>query len=181
MKLTPALLALSVSAVLFSGVASSAVISGTTSAKMKFTSTVVTGTCTAKVVDSSGASTAEIKYGDIYRSDIGKSTVPLSIQLSNCSGVTSATVAAKPGSGGKCSGKSYDGGLKTAFEIWSGAVDTGVQLSCTTPPAAQVVTISNGSGQYPMQSRIVAAEGQTAATVEMGNVSAPVTFVVTYP
>lgn len=180
MKFNSVLLALSVSAVFCSGMASAA-ISGTTTATMTFTSTVVTGTCTAQVVDSSGANASEIKYGDVYRSDIGKSIVPLVIKFSNCSGVTKAMVAAKPGSGGQCSGESYDAGLDTAFEIWGGTVSSGVQLSCTTPPAEQDVTITNGSGNYAMESRLVAAAGKTAAEVGLGNVSAPVTFVVTYP
>lgn len=75
---------------------------------------------------------------------------------------------------------SYSGGLATGFEIWSGVVDTGLLMSCNTPPAAQEVTISNGIGEFPMTSRIVVGQGQTIADVGTGAVSAPVTFTIAY-
>ncbi|EAO2685135.1 fimbrial protein [Salmonella enterica] len=187
MKVNSALLALSVSAILFSGMAE-ATITGTTSAQMIFTSTVVTGTCTAKLVNGAGAETAEIGFGDVYRSDLTqKSRIEaLKIKFSACSGVTKATVVAKPGTNGGCSGPKSNGGSfaaghATAFEVWSGSVDTGVLLSCYAPPAAQEVTIANGVGEFPMNSRIVIANERTIGDVTEGTASAPVTFVVTYP
>ncbi|EYH98066.1 putative fimbrial protein StaE, partial [Salmonella enterica subsp. enterica serovar Heidelberg str. N653] len=47
--------------------------------------------------------------------------------------------------------------------------------------AAQEVTITNGAGTYPMTSRIVVANGKSLSDVTAGDVTAPVTFVVTYP
>lgn len=185
MKFNSVLLTLSVSAILFSGMAI-AEITGTTSVEMTFKTTVTTGTCKAEVLDGSGANVLTIGYGEIFKSDINKKVMPLSISFSNCSGVTIAEVEAKAGTGGSCSGDNLDGdsyaaGLNTAFEIWGGVVDTGVQLSCKTPPAAQEVTITDGKGSYPMNSRIVVAKGKTLSDVTAGDVTAPVTFVVTYP
>lgn len=184
MKFNSALLALSVSAVLFSGMACAA-INGTPSVKMKFVTTVTTGTCTAVVLDGSGKNVSTIAYGEVYKSEIGTKTVPLKIQFSHCSGVSNARVQAKAGSNGSCSGESYYAGsaTETAFEIWGGAggVTSGIKLACTTPPAAQEVTIANGTGEYPMTSRIVVADGKSIGEVKAGNASAPVTFVVSYP
>ncbi|EAC0911064.1 fimbrial protein [Salmonella enterica subsp. enterica] len=187
MKFNSAFIALSISAILFTGMANAA-ITGTPSVEMTFITTVTSGTCTAKLVNSAGTETAEIGFGDVYKSDlVNKSRVePLKITFSNCSGVTKATVSAAKGSGGKCSGNSmngdsYSGGLATGFEIWSGVVDTGVLMSCNTPPAAQEVTIANSAGEFPMTSRIVVGQGQTIDDVEAGAVTAPVTFTVTYP
>ncbi|HCM1914415.1 TPA: fimbrial protein [Salmonella enterica subsp. salamae serovar 28:r:e,n,z15] len=181
MKFNSALLALSV---LFSGMVS-ANITGTTSAQMTFKTTLKTGTCTAIVVNGSGKNVSTIGYGDVFKSDIGTRIVPLKIQFSACDGVNTATVVAKAGSGGVCSGKAYDAGAatNTAFEIWGGegGVASGIQLACTTPPAAQEVTITSGAGEYPMESRMVVADGKTIADVTAGAATAPVTFVVAYP
>jgi len=111
---------------------------------------------------------------------------PLKISFTNCSGVTKATVSAAKGAGGECSGvnktgDSYSGGLATGFEIWSGVVDTGELMSCNTPPAAKDVTITDGTGEFPMNSRIVIGQGQTIADVGAGAVTAPVTFTIAYP
>ncbi len=187
MKFNSALIALSVSAVLFSGMANAA-ITGTPSVQMTFQTTITAGTCTAKVLNGAGTSASEIAFGDVYKSDlVNQSRIePLKIQFSNCSGVTKATIKAQPGSSGACSGgssngDSYSAGHATGFEIWSGAVDSGVMLSCYAPPAAQEVTIADGKGEFPMNSRIVIAKGRTIADVTLGAAAAPVTFVVTYP
>ncbi|EAZ9631084.1 fimbrial protein [Salmonella enterica subsp. enterica serovar Typhimurium] len=185
MKFTSALITLSVSAVLFSGVVRAA-ITGTDSVQMTFKTTVTTGTCKAIVVNGDGKNVSTIGYGETYKSDLNKKAMPLSIVFSNCSGVTIAEVEAKAGTGGTCSGDNLDGdsyaaGLNTAFEIWGGDADTGVKLSCKTPPAAQEVTITNGAGTYPMTSRIVVANGKSLSDVTASDVTAPVTFVVTYP
>lgn len=191
MKFIPVLFALSVSAILFSGTASA--ITGTTSAQMKFTSTVVTGTCTANLVNSAGAEASEIPFGDVYRSDLAKKSrvEPLKIIFSGCSGVTTAKVFAQPGAGNKCSGEnsngpSFSGGDTSGvgFEVWSGSVDTGTMLNCgstNNPASTQDVTISNGAGEMPMNSRIVVAYGRNIDDVTPGEVSSAVTFVVTYP
>ncbi|MFX4313942.1 fimbrial protein, partial [Enterobacter sp. 63] len=178
---------LSVSALLFSGMANAA-ITGTSSAEMTFVSTVTAGTCTAKLSNGAGTEATEIAFGDVYKSDLVNKTrvEPLKISFTNCSGVTKATVVAKPGAGGVCSGDahdgdSYSGGLATGFEVWSGAVDTGLMMSCKTPPAAQEVTITSGAGEFPMNSRIVIGKGKTIANVGTGAVTAPVTFTITYP
>lgn len=191
MKFIPVLFALSVSAILFSGTASA--ITGTESVQMKFTSTVVTGTCTAKLVNSAGTEASEIPFGDVFRSDLTKKSrvEPLKIIFSNCSGVTTAKIFAQPGAGNNCSGSGSDDaafsgghGSGVGFEVWSGSVDTGVLLNCGSagnPATTEEVTITNGTGELPMNSRIVLASGKTAENVKPGIVSAPVTFVVTYP
>ncbi|MEE9650577.1 fimbrial protein [Enterobacter soli] len=187
MKFNSTFIALSVSALLFSGMANAA-ITGTSSAEMTFVSTVTSGTCTAKLSNGAGTEATEIAFGDVYKSDLVNKThvEPLKISFTNCSGVTKATVVAKPGAGGVCSGDahdgdSYSGGLATGFEVWSGAVDTGLMMSCKTPPAAQEVTITSGAGEFPMNSRIVIGKGKTVADVGTGAVTAPVTFTITYP
>ncbi|MBS3050064.1 fimbrial protein [Enterobacter mori] len=185
MKFNSAFIALSVSAILFSGMAS-ATITGTGSVEMTFTTTVTSGTCTAEVLNGAGTASTEIAFGDVYKSDLVNKTrvEPLKISFTNCSGVTKAQVSAAKGAGGACGGGvggSYSGGLATGFEIWSGVVDTGVLMSCNTPPAAQDVTITDGAGEFPMNSRIIIEEGKTIADVSAGAATAPVTFTVTYP
>jgi len=180
-------IALSVSALLFSGMANAA-ITGTGSVEMTIKTKVTSGTCTAKILNNAGAAATEIAFGDVFKSDLVNKTrvEPLKISFANCSGVTKAMVSAASGAGGGCSGPNSDGdsfsaGLATGFEIWSGVVDTGVLMSCKTPPAAQEVTIADGEGEFPMNSRIVIAKGRTIADVGTGAVTAPVTFTVTYP
>ena len=187
MKLKSTFIALSASAILFTGMAN-ATITGTPSVKMTFLTTVTSGTCTAKLVNSAGTETAEIGFGDVYKSDlVNKSRVePLKITFSSCSGVTKATVSAAKGTGGACTGSptangdSYSGGLATGFEIWSGVVDTGLLMSCNTPPAAQEVTITDGTGEFPMNSRIVIGKDKTISDVGTGAVTAPITFTIAY-
>ncbi|MGS2874500.1 fimbrial protein [Enterobacter huaxiensis] len=187
MKFNPALIALSVSAILFSGIAN-ATITGTGSVEMTFTTEITSGTCTAKLVNSAGAESTEIAFGDVYKSDLVNKTrvEPLKISFTNCSGVSKATVSAAKGSGGACTGTSangdtYSGGQATGFEVWSGVVDTGLLMSCNTPPAAQDVTITDGIGEFPMNSRIVIAKDKTISDVGTGAVTAPVTFTIAYP
>lgn len=187
MKFNTAFIALSVSAILFSGMAQ-AEITGTSSVEMTFVTTVTAGTCTAQLTNSAGAEATEIAFGDVYKSEIAnKSRVePLKITFSNCSGVDKAAITTAAGPGGACSGSNSDGdsysaGLATGFEVWSGAVDSGVLLSCHTPPSAQEVAITDGKGEFPMNSRLVIAKGSTIDNVGTGAVTAPVTFTITYP
>ena len=176
MKINMTYIALSVSALFFAGMANAA-ITGTSSLKMTFESKVVSGTCTAKLVNGAGTPASEIAFGDVYKSDLVNKTrvEPLKITFSDCSGVEKATVAAASTTGGKCSG------LATGFEVWSGQVDSGVMLKCKTPPAPQEVTIAGGVGEFPMNSRIVIGKGNTIADVGTGAASAPVTFTIAYP
>ncbi|HCR1861240.1 TPA: fimbrial protein [Enterobacter hormaechei subsp. steigerwaltii] len=187
MKMKSTFIALTVSALLFSGMTSAA-ITGTGSVELTIQTKVVSGTCTAKVLNNAGTASTEIAFGDVFKSDLVKKTrvEPLKISFTNCSGVTKATVAAAKGAGGECSGTgknggSFSGGLATGFEIWSGVVDTGLLMSCNTPPAAQEVTITDGTGEFPMNSRIVIGQGQTITDVGAGAVTAPVTFTIAYP
>lgn len=187
MKMKSTFISLSVFALLSSGMASAA-ITGTDSVAMTIKTKVVSGTCTAKVLNGAGTASSEIAFGDVYKSDIVNKTrvEPLKIAFTNCSGVTKATVSAASGAGGTCSGlnkdgDSYSAGLETGFEIWSGTVDTGVMLSCKKPPAAQEVTIADGAGEFQMNSRIVVANGKTIANIGTGSVTAPVTFTIAYP
>lgn len=105
MKFKSTLIALSVSTLLFSGVVSAA-ITGTDSVSMTIQTKVVSGTCTAKVLNGAGTASTEIAFGDVYKSDLVNKTrvEPLKISFTNCSGVTKATVAAAKGAGGECSG-----------------------------------------------------------------------------
>ena len=69
MKFKSTFIALSVSALLCSGMASAA-ITGTGSVKMTFQTKVVSGTCTAKVLNGAGTASTEIAFGDVYKSDL---------------------------------------------------------------------------------------------------------------
>lgn len=188
MKFNSTFIALSVSALLFSGMAN-ATITGTPSAEMTFMSTITSGTCTAKVTNGAGVESAEIAFGDVYKSDVANKTrvEPLKIVFSNCSGVTKATVVASKGTGASCSGNGgtgeayFSGVAATAFELWSGEVDSGVQLKCTTKPAPQEVALNSGGGEFPMKSRIVLAEGKNASQIGTGAANTPVVFTVAYP
>ncbi|WP_236328527.1 fimbrial protein [Enterobacter quasihormaechei] len=187
MKFNSAFIALSVSAVLFSGTTNAA-ITGTGSVEMTFKTTVTSGTCAANMVNGAGTTATEIGFGDVFKSDLVNKTrvEPLKISFSNCSGVTKATVTAAKGAGGACTGNaangdSFAGGSATGFEVWSGEVDSGKLLSCGTPPAAQEVTITDGAGEFPMKSRIVIAKDKTITDVTAGAVTAPVTFTIAYP
>ncbi|EGQ5284721.1 fimbrial protein [Enterobacter hormaechei] len=184
MKMKPStLIALAVSAGLFSGAASA--ITGTSSVKATFTSTIEAGTCTAQIQDASGKVITTLPFGDVYKSDLtAKSrSEPFKIAFSGCAGVKSATVKAQKGTGGKCSGTtpgdSFDAGNATAFEVWKGTAGSGTLLSCNTP-ANQNVTISSGAAKLDLAARIVIAKDKVIGDVTTGNVSAPVTFVVTY-
>ena len=186
MKFNSTLLALSVSVLLSTGTAN-ATITGTSSVELTVQSTITAGTCTATLTNGAGAEATEISFGDVYKSEIQNKTrvEPFKIKLTNCAGVKTATIAAGPGAGGGCSGRNSDGpsysaGQVTGFEVWSGAVDTGVLMSCITPPAPQEVNINNGSGEFPMNSRLVVAYLRDASEVGTGAVSAPVTFTVSY-
>ncbi|MCQ8076860.1 fimbrial protein, partial [Salmonella enterica] len=75
MKFTSALITLSVSAVLFSGVVRAA-ITGTDSVQMTFKTTVTTGTCKAIVVNGDGKNVSTIGYGETYKSDLNKKAMP---------------------------------------------------------------------------------------------------------
>lgn len=186
MKFKPTFIAFSFSTLLCSGMANAA-ITGTSSVEMTFQTTVTAGTCTAKVLNNAGTAATEIAFGDVYKSDLVNKTrvEPLKISLTNCSGVSKATVSAAKGSGGACTGTaangdSYSGGLATGFEIWSGVVDTGLLMSCNMPPAAQEVTITDGTGEFPMNSRIVIGKDKTISDVGSGAVTAPITFTIAY-
>lgn len=184
MKMTSStLIALAVSAGLFSTAASA--ITGTTSVSGTFTSTIEAGTCTAQIQNASGNPISTLAFGDVYKSDLtAKSrSEPFKIAFSGCAGVKSASVQATKGTG-NCSGDakdgdSYDAGNAAAFEVWKDAAGSGTLLSCKTP-STQNVTISSGTANMDLAARIVIANGKTISNVTTGNVSAPVTFVVTY-
>lgn len=185
MKMTSStLLALAVSAGLFSTAASA--ITGTTSVSGTFTSTIEAGTCTAQIQDASGAAISTLAFGDVYKSDLvaQSRSEPFKIAFTGCAGVKSATVQAQKGTGSGCSGGNSDGdsfaaGNSTAFEVWKGTAGSGSLLSCNTP-TNQNVTINSGTATLDLAARIVIAKGKTISNVTTGNVSAPVTFVVTY-
>lgn len=183
-KKSSTLLALAVSAGLFS--MSAGAITGTSSVQATFTTTIEAGTCTAQVQDASGQPISTLAFGDVFKSDLVAKTrsEAFKIAFSGCAGVKSATVQATKGTGGSCSGAaltgdSFAGGHETGFEIWKGVADTGTLLSCKTTPV-QNVSITSATAKVDMAARIVIASGKTIADVTTGDVSAPVTFVVTY-
>lgn len=85
MKMKSTFIALSVSTLLFSGMASAA-ITGTNSVELTIKSKIVSGTCTAKVLNGAGTAATEIAFGDVYKSDLEKKPA------SNRSKLVSATV-----------------------------------------------------------------------------------------
>ncbi|EDT6764214.1 fimbrial protein [Salmonella enterica] len=183
-KKSSTLLALAVSTGLFSLTANA--ITGTSSVQATFTSTIGAGTCVAQIQDTSGQSISTLAFGDVFKSDLISQSrnEPFKIAFSNCAGVKSATVKAIKGAGGTCSGAgltgdSFAAGNETGFEVWKGTAGTGTLLSCNTTPV-QNVTISGATTNLDMAARIVIASGKTIADVTTGDVSAPVTFVVTY-
>ncbi|RTM79126.1 fimbrial protein [Enterobacter quasiroggenkampii] len=178
------LIALAITAGMASGSASA--ITGTTSVQATFTSTITAGTCTAQIQNAGGQAISTLAFGDVFKSDlVSKSrSEPFKIAFSGCAGVKSATVQATPGTGGTCTGTATDGdsfsaGKATGFEIWKGVAATGTLLSCNTKPT-QTVTISGATTNVDMAARIVLGKDKTIADVTTGDVSAPVTFVVTY-
>nr|WP_152083485.1 fimbrial protein [Enterobacter oligotrophicus] len=182
---TSTLIALAVSAGLISASASSA-ITGTPSVQATFTTTVEAGTCTAQLQNAGGQPISTLAFGDVFKSDLiaQSRSEPFKIAFSGCAGVRSASVEATAGSGGTCSGDahtgdSFDASNATAFEVWKGTAGSGTLMSCNTKPV-QNVTISGGTANFNMAARIVIAKDKAIADVTTGDVSAPVTFVVTY-
>jgi type 1 fimbria pilin len=178
------LIALAISAGLFSAAASA--ITGTTSVSGTFTSTIEAGTCTAQIQNASGNPISTLAFGDVFKSDLTAQSrsEPFKIAFSGCAGVKSASVQTTKGSGGNCSGDakdgdSFDAGNAAAFEVWKGTAGSGTLLSCKTT-STQNVAISSGTGNMDLAARIVIANGKTIGDVTTGNVTAPVTFVVTY-
>ncbi|WP_235403545.1 MULTISPECIES: fimbrial protein [Enterobacter] len=179
------LIALAVAAGVASGSASAA-ITGTPSVQATFTTTVTAGTCTAQIQNAGGQPISTLAFGDVFKSDLvaQSRSEPFKIAFSGCAGVKSATIQATPGSGGTCTGAATDGdsfsaGKATGFEVWKGVAATGTLLSCNTKPV-QTLNISGATASMNMAARIVLGKGQTIADVTTGDVSAPVTFVVTY-
>lgn len=163
-----------------------ATITGTTSVQATFTSTIEAGTCTAQIQNAGGQAISTLAFGDVFKSDLvaQSRSEAFKIAFSDCAGVKSASIQATPGSGGDCSGPDSDGdsfsaGKATGFEIWKGEAGAGTLLSCNTKPA-QNITISDVSIDVEMNARIVIAKARTISDVTTGDVSAPVTFLVTY-
>ncbi len=182
---TSTLIALAVSAGLFSVSASSA-ITGTPSVQATFTSTVEAGTCTAQIQNTGGQPITTLAFGEVFKSDLVAKTrsEPFKIAFSGCAGVKSASVKATAGTGGSCSGDAKDGDSfdatnAAAFEVWKGTAGSGTLMNCNTTPS-QNVSISGGAANLNLAARIVIAKDKVIGDVGTGDVSAPVTFVVTY-
>lgn len=161
-------------------------ITGTTSVQATFTSTIEAGTCTAQIQSTGGQAISTLAFGDVFKSDLvaQSRSEAFKIVFSDCVGVKSASIQATSGSGGGCTGPDSDGdsfsaGNATGFEIWKGEAGAGTLLSCNTKPA-QNITISDTDVDVEMDARIVIAKTRTISDVTAGNVSAPVTFLVTY-
>lgn len=162
----------------------------TKSLSATFTSTIEAGTCTAIIQNAAGATTSQINFGDVYKSELAQKSKVQAFKLvfSNCSGVKSADITAKPTSGG-CSGSSSNGdsyannggtAVATAVELWRGATDTGNQFSCFNRATPQNIALSSSGTTLAMNARMVIAKDRTLADVSAGSFSAPVTFVITY-
>lgn len=183
-KKSSTLIALAVSAGLFATTASA--ITGTTSVQATFTSTIEAGTCTAQIQNAGGQPISTLAFGEVFKSDLSTKnrSEPFKIAFSGCAGVKTASIEATAGSGGNCSGNSKDGDSfdathAAAFEVWKGTAGSGTLLSCNTKPV-QNVPISGGIANFDMAARIVVAKDKVIGDVTTGDVSAPVTFVVTY-
>ncbi|WP_221345989.1 fimbrial protein [Enterobacter cloacae] len=156
-------------------------ITGTTSVEATFTSTIEAGTCNAEIQDAGGAPISILPFGDVFKSDLVSKNRrgAFKIAFTNCAGVKNAAIQATPGAGGSCTGNAYAAGHNVGFEIWKGTVDSGSLLNCATAPTS-LVNLSNGTGKFEMDARIVIAQDKTISDVTTGSVSAPVTFIVTY-
>lgn len=178
------LIALAISGSLFAAGANA--ITGTTSVKATFTSTVEAGTCSAQIQSAGGQPISTLAFGDVYKSELVAKTrsEPFKIAFSDCAGVKSASITATPGAGSGCSGTqgkgdSFAAGHVTAFEVWKGQADSGTLMSCNSRNV-QTVSLDSAAANVDMVARIVVASGRSINDVTTGDVSAPVTFVVTY-
>ncbi|HAE2267807.1 TPA_asm: fimbrial protein [Salmonella enterica subsp. salamae serovar 60:g,m,t:z6] len=191
MKLSTILTILPISAIFFCAAASAA-IDGTDSVEMTFQAELTNTSCTAQITDAQGTPTNTISYNEVYKSEIAAKSrvVPFKIIISACSGVDYVNLDTNPGTGGTCSGgasgdaytaATSDGSdSNAAFELWSGGVDNGVKLNCGSPFVLFNRSVTEGSAEYDIDSRLVLASGKSVSDVINGDVSAPVTFVLTY-
>ncbi|ECC1658877.1 TPA: fimbrial protein [Salmonella enterica subsp. salamae] len=178
------LIALAMSSAFFT--AASSAITGTPSVQATFTSLIEAGTCTAQIQNNGGQQINTLPFGDVFKSDLvaQSRSEPFKIVFSGCAGVKTASVQATTGAGGTCSGNAKDGDSfnasnGAAFEVWKGISGSGTLMSCNTKPS-QSVAIGGTSTSVDMAARIVIAKDKTIADVTAGDVSTPVTFVITY-
>ncbi|EJF4694530.1 fimbrial protein [Salmonella enterica] len=191
MKFSTLLTVLPISAVFFCAAASAA-IDGTDSVEMTFQAELTNTTCTAQITDAQGTPTNTINYGEVYKSEIAAKSrvVPFKIKFSACSGVDYVNFDTNPGAGGTCSGgtsgnaytaATADGSdSNAAFELWLYGLDEGVQLNCGSPLSLMNMSVRGSYAEYDIDSRLVLASGKSVSDVTNGDVSAPVTFVLTY-
>ncbi|ECE5744118.1 fimbrial protein [Salmonella enterica subsp. salamae] len=191
MKFSTLLTVLPISAVFFCAAASAA-IDGTDSVEMTFQAELTNTTCTAQITDAQGTPTNTINYGEVYKSEIAAKSrvVPFKIKFSACSGVDYVNFDTNPGAGGTCSGgtsgnaytaATADGSdSNAAFELWLYGLDEGVQLNCGSPFSLMNMSVRGSYAEYDIDSRLVLASGKSVSDVTNGDVSAPVTFVLTY-
>lgn len=181
MKRNVSFIALALCAGLFSSVGNAA-ITGTSSLNATFKTTVIPGTCTAKILDSAGQEATEIKFNDVFKSDlVNKSrTEDFKVAFTDCSGVKTIGLTATQGAGGSCSSADFGASNNTAFELWNGVADDGVRLDCTVQPVQKLALNGEKTADIAMNARIVIADGKTISDVTPGEVSSQVTFVVDY-
>lgn len=178
-------IALALAAGLVSSSSYAAPISGTSTLNATFKTTVVPGTCTAKILNAAGEEATEIKFNDVFKSDlINKSrTEAFKVDFSNCSGVKTIGVTASPGAGSACSNATsanFGASNNTALELWNGVADSGVRLSCTTQPEQKLALGGANASDIAMNARIVVADDKTISDVTPGDVTTQVTFTVAY-
>lgn len=161
------------------------------------------GTCSAKVVDTSGAVIDTVVLGNVYISELAaKSKVqPFKIRFSDCAGLPgkSAQLVLAPKNNGCAGGMSdtaafsnklnttTDGGSsRAAVEVWTTTSPEGTgseQFNCYQRNVINV-DLSNASTTQPydfdLSARMIIAGGWTVNDVLPGRFLSPTTFTITY-
>ncbi|EFI1842414.1 fimbrial protein [Escherichia coli] len=175
----------------------------TTSASLTVNSNLTMGTCSAKVVDTSGAVIDTVVLGNVYISElVAKSKVqPFKIRFSDCAGLPgkSAQLVLAPRNNGCAGGMpdtaafsnklntTTDGGSnRAAVEVWTTTSPEGTgseQFNCYQRNVINV-DLSNASTTQPydfdLSARMIIADGWTVNDVLPGRFLSPTTFTITY-
>lgn len=158
-------------------------IIGTNSVQATFNSTIVPGTCSASIKNSSGVVTTTLDIGDVFKTELNdKSKVtPFSIALSSCSGVTKVNITTSAGTCATAGFTNNQGSAKNAaVEFWRNQPDTGTQFACSNPGSGQNVDVSGTALSVPMNARMIVAASKKVSDVVAGNFVASLNFVLTY-
>ena len=176
----------------------------TTSASLTVNSNLTMGTCSAKVVDTSGAVIDTVVLGNVYISElVAKSKVqPFKIRFSDCAGLPgkSAQLVLAPRANVGCAGgwsntaafsnklssTTEGGSSRAAVEVWTTTSPEGngsEQFNCYQRNVINV-DLSNASTTQPydfdLSARMIIAEGWSVNDVLPGRFLSPTTFTITY-